>query len=499
MPKKPEPGIRSITAGVTSRSVGSLAVDLGERFGEDQQFGVRLNVGGKDGEQAVKDADWTQKAVTLAADWRVEWRPDAVGRHRIRREPLFHLAALLPAGAGIGGAACTGRQPQHVAALGRLQDRRHQHLAARRLADRAGLDARRQGLHSTNYRPNTKEARFGQIYAADGAAFLFGAQDGGNKTYGDTAQVALRGKFNTGSVGHAITVAASNTETEGKAGTTNPLGVFPTNIYNPTGSLEPAGAPNGPLLTYQKSSTTSLLASDIVSFNEQWSALLGFRHARLTLDNYDPASGALLNSNPLTKTSPVGAIMFKPTPSSLLYVNYAQGVEPGGTGRATGHGQPEPGAVADRDEAGRNRRQARHRQRAVDAGGLRHAQALRVLDPSSLRYVQNGEQRHRGIELLATGKLTPDLSLVTGLMWMNPKVSSTGDPATEGRRPVGVSRWIANAFLDYRIGAVPGLFVNGGVYYASSQYLDGANLQEIPSWTRFDAGLRYETRVKNAR
>ncbi len=498
VPKKPDDGsIRSIAAGWTTRTVGSLALDIGERFGESKQFGVRLNVGVKDGEQAPKNADWEQQAASLALDWRVNREltlsagADYARNHYPSLQPFFVLAPGIDVPAAYNGRQNVAQPWDDFEVKGSNSWLR----ADWQLAPDWTLTA--QGLHSTNERPNTKEARFGQIYAADGSAFLFGAQDGGSKTVGDTAQVALRGKAQTGGLSHALSFAAATTHIETKSGTNNPLGMFATNIHAPIDWPEPIGAPDTPLATTQKSRSNSLLASDIVGFNAQWSALLGLRHARLTLDNYNPLSGELANNSSLTKTSPIGALMFKPTASSMLYLNYAEGIEPGGTAPlgAVNQNQRMPPIVSKQIELGAK----------LETGGVLYTAALfdlrkpfEYVDPVSLAYVQNGEQRHRGLELLANGRLTRNLSLLTGLMWLDPTVSNTGDPATEGKRPVGVSRLIANLFADYRIAAVPGLYVNGGIYYAASQFVDGANLQRVPSWTRLDAGMRYETRIGNA-
>ena len=78
-------------------------------------------------------------------------------------------------------------------------------------------------------------------------------------------------------------------------------------------------------------------------------------------------------------------------------------------------------------------------------------------------------------------------------MYLDAKQSGTGNSATEGKWVPGVPEWTANAYADYRIGALPGLYLNAGVYYSGKQYFDVANLQSIPSWTRFDIGARYET------
>jgi iron complex outermembrane recepter protein len=91
--------------------------------------------------------------------------------------------------------------------------------------------------------------------------------------------------------------------------------------------------------------------------------------------------------------------------------------------------------------------------------------------------------------------VSPALSIVTGAMFLDTSADDTGDPATEGKRVLGVSRFNANLWAEYRIAAVPGLALNGGVFHAGRQYLDGANTQAVPSWTRFDLGASYRTRV----
>ncbi|WP_197344175.1 TonB-dependent receptor domain-containing protein, partial [Ralstonia pseudosolanacearum] len=57
----------------------------------------------------------------------------------------------------------------------------------------------------------------------------------------------------------------------------------------------------------------------------------------------------------------------------------------------------------------------------------------------------------------------------------------------------------ASTFLDYRIAAVPGLSINGGVYYVGRRALDAQNTRWMAGYTRFDAGARYTTRVAGYR
>jgi iron complex outermembrane receptor protein len=273
------------------------------------------------------------------------------------------------------------------------------------------------------------------------------------------------------------------------------LGVFPTNLYRPVAAPRPANVTpvDGPR---QEVRNASLLASDILSFGTQWSVLLGVRSARLSIDSIDSATGQTLSSNVVTRTAPTAALMFKPSADSLLYLNYAQGVEPGGQAPvgSTNQDQFLPPIVTEQFELGGR----------IELNGLMLTAALfdlqrplEYVDPRSGAYVQNGNQQHRGFEFTAAGRVGTDWSVFGGLMWLDPSVTETADPATDGNEPVGVSRFNANMFVEYRFESMPGLFVNAGAYYRGGQYVDLSNTQRIPGVTRFDIGARYETRFGN--
>ncbi len=72
------------------------------------------------------------------------------------------------------------------------------------------------------------------------------------------------------------------------------------------------------------------------------------------------------------------------------------------------------------------------------------------LDPAS-RYRQLGTLTNRGIELSLTGKLAPGLSLVGGMLLLDPRISGEAvDSGLIGRRPVGQVRRRIAANLDWR-------------------------------------------------
>jgi iron complex outermembrane receptor protein len=188
--------------------------------------------------------------------------------------------------------------------------------------------------------------------------------------------------------------------------------------------------------------------------------------------------------------------MWKPARGALLYLNYAEALEPGGTAPAgtTNANQALPPIRSEQVELGAKLERG---ELTLTAALFDLRKPLEVVDAATQTFVQNGQQRHRGIELTATGRATRDLTIVAGTMLLDATTRNTGDPGSEGKRPGGVPRFTANLWGDLRIAA--GLYVNAGVFHAGRQFLDGTNTQEVPRWTRLDIGARYETRLAGAR
>jgi iron complex outermembrane receptor protein len=496
VPKGPtDTPVRSVTLGYTGRSLFGVAADFGDRAGARRQFGYRVNLGYKDGEQAVDRYDWTHKAATVALDWRAT--PDLVisggyeyaSNHFPRLQPFFVLAPGLAVPAPPKASRNMAIDWDDFRVLAHSAHAR----ADWKLAGGWSLTA--QAMRSTNDRPRVKEARFGMIVDGRGNAQLFGGEDE-TANVANSGQALLRGTIATGRVRHQLTAGLSGFTNDAR-GSTVSLGVFDTNIYSPLQPAEPSVVSVAPALT-QKSNGVGLLISDIVTLSERWSILAGGRYADLDVRNYDGATGLETTSHSTSKFAPTAAVMFKPASGALLYVNYAEGVEQGGQAPVgtTNANQMLPPIVTKQVEAGGK----------VARGHLTMTAALfdlqrpfEYVDPTTGTYVQNGDQWHRGVEFTATGRVAPDVTIVAGTMVLDAKTAHTGDPATEGRRPVGVAKVTANVYAEYHGAALRGWALHAGVYRSGVQYLDGANTQPVPAWTRIDAGARYETRVSGVR
>lgn len=484
----------------THRSLFGMSADIADRAGEQRQFGWRINVSGKAGEQATEGYEWNQRGVSLAGDWRLSPNAVVTLRHDDAHTELPRLQPFF----AIAGATRVPDAPDASVNLAQPWDRfvvDYRNTYARldwALSEDWQLSA--QAMVNRHRRPDVLNARFGLLVDDAGTVMQFGSQSfWGVDTRSGSA--LLRGRLAALGARHELTVGATGgsdrTLSDVSDEAVNGGAPYLSNLYAPVYHDAPERINNRFVVT-ARARFSSLLVSDIVSFGERWSVLLGARHGRIRETSYDAATGVEGPRNDLSRTTPTAALMFKPSRQSLVYLNYAEGVERGGLaptgGGITNSGQRMGPLVTRQLEAGAK----------LDWDGLalamavfdmrRPAEYLRTHDDGSATYVQDGEQRHRGLELTAAGRLARGWDLSTGLMVLDPTASGTGSGANDGKRPVGVPTATANVWLSHDVSAVRGLSLQGGVFHTSAQYADAANTLRVPAWTRVDLGARYEMR-----
>jgi iron complex outermembrane receptor protein len=73
-------------------------------------------------------------------------------------------------------------------------------------------------------------------------------------------------------------------------------------------------------------------------------------------------------------------------------------------------------------------------------------------------------------------------------------------PAARGcrtaRRASPQPKFTVRAYAEWDAPFAQGLTLTGGIAHTSGQYLDLANAQRVPAWTRYDIGARYAFKVR---
>jgi iron complex outermembrane receptor protein len=87
------------------------------------------------------------------------------------------------------------------------------------------------------------------------------------------------------------------------------------------------------------------------------------------------------------------------------------------------------------------------------------------------------------------------LRLLGGLTLLDASQQVTQGGKNQGKDVIGVPDTQLNIGAEWSVPGVQGLNLNARTVYTSKQYADGANTQQLPSWTRLDIGASYAARI----
>ncbi len=110
---------------------------------------------------------------------------------------------------------------------------------------------------------------------------------------------------------------------------------------------------------------------------------------------------------------------------------------------------------------------------------------------------ESGENEHQGIELTMYGKASDDLKILGGLTWLDAKQKGTGSALTEGKRAIGVAKWMAVLGAEWELPQIEGLALDGQIHYVSSRYANATNTLKLDDWTTVGLGARYLVNIGN--
>ncbi len=316
----------------------------------------------------------------------------------------------------------------------------------------------------------------------------------------------LDSAFNTASIGHKVTLGYQGNVLRTREYEdaipypgpqyTSPVGNLPLS-QTPQVDKPDYSIGHGDQRLSGTSESQNVLIGDVITFNDQWSSIVGVTHSKIKSSSNDFVYakafgyGETVTEYDESKTSPNYSIIYKPMPWLTTYATYIEGLEPGGSA-STRPGFPVtalPPEVSEQYEIGA---------KATWGETLFTAALFKIDKPnyiSNFVYTPNGRQVNKGLELGVTGKVIPGLTVVGGVTLLDPEVKKTNLPENDGNKPTNVASQLAKLYVEQDVSALPGFALTGGAYYTGKQYTDEANNYSLPSFTTFDAGARYRTKV----
>jgi iron complex outermembrane recepter protein len=309
-----------------------------------------------------------------------------------------------------------------------------------------------------------------------------------------SVDAGLRFHFDTFGVKHTLVTGITSLNQEigyfYASGTTS----VASSLYDPT-PVAPVGVPRGDM---QRSSQTRLNSQQVIDtmsfFGDRLLITGGFRRQTIGQDNYDVGTGAQQSSIDQQAITPLAGIVIKPLSNISVYGNFTSGLSNGQTAPAgaANAGQAFAPYKSNQYEAGVKADWGRV---MTSVAVFQITQPNGVLDPTTNIYGYNGDTRVRGLELSAYGEVFRGLRAMASATFYDPKVSGTAGGTQDGNVAGGVPKFAFNLGAEYDLPWVPGLSVNGRMIHTGAQYYDSSDALRLPSWTRYDVGLRYGMRI----
>jgi iron complex outermembrane receptor protein len=478
-----------VTGSYVSDSQFGVHLDLGRRFGEDNAWGVRLNVLKRDGDTPIDRQDDHMKNAALALDYRgkkLKASLDVANQDRLTNgysaNITYDSGFALP-------------KPPQVD-KNYVDDWEYIKTNAKYLMAHVEYEFSPTFTAYANYGKSKGDEEY--FYGGtQGRKFInsagdFTARAGGFKgSYEvDTYELGMRGKFMLGDISNNYALSYSDFSRTGYGLTVHATGQYTGNVYNVPNRPRPVvnyGAipQNGDL---QLSSIG--LVNTFGFMNDKVLLTVGLRRQELFSGVF--SSGVRTKNYDESKITPAAALLVK-LGNYSLYTNYSEGLAQGATAPA---GSSNVGTIL-----------APSVTKQVE-GGVKYnagtfgvtAAIFQISQPNAFTnsngvFAADGEQRNRGLELSTFGQPLRGVRLLGGVTLIDAVQSKTLNGTNNGKDAIGVPK--VNVVLngEYDVDGLQGLTLTGRLNAFSGAQANAANTQSIPGWHTLDVGARYITQI----
>lgn len=483
---------RSITLEHSSDGQVGGHLDLGQRFGEDNRFGARVNLMQREGDTAVDDEDRRSSLISLGLDYRGDrlrlsadlgYQKQVInqGRSVIYVDSALSKAPKVPHANASYAQSWSYSQLEDTFGMARAEYDLSDNWTA--YVSGGAKHTRENGVYSsltvTNLNGNAK------------GGMLYSPHDEDNKSL----MAGLNGHFNTGPVSHQLNFGLAGIWGQQRSAfeTIGAASRYDSNLYDVTDKPRPrptsfASDISDPRIVGKNTLRSAAVSDTLGLLDDRVLLTLGVRKQTMNVDGWNTASGARTSSYEESITTPVYGLVIKPWEHISFYANRIEGLAKGPT---------PPTTAINRDETF-----APVRSKQIEAGVRLDMDSYgaslgvyRIEQPSS--YTQggifrvDGQQENKGVELNLYGEPLDGLRLLSGATLMKTEIEGSTNGVNDGNRAVGVPRFQFNLGADWDVPGIEGAAVSARMLRTGGQYLNAANTQSIPAWNRFDLGSRY--------
>ena len=487
----------SMTVGLDA---GQLAesIDVGRRWGEHKELGLRGNLVHSEGDTAVRGERDKLDAALLGADWHV-------GALRVSADIGTQDNDVKGATPNInvfGGVPSAPDASKPFAQKWTYSHERDSFGTLRAEIDiLPALTAWAAGGFREGHEDNQLEVP--TINAADASQTLYAAANT-RKDSIRTGEVGLRGTFSTGAVGHTLvgSFGAYQAVSKNAFGFSNFGGVPAGTLYDtafiavPDETFYTGGSQlSDPLTTLRIVTRSEALADTLSLAGDSVLLTVGARRQQIESTSFDYGTGAVTTpASTQARITPVAGLVFKLNKQVSFYGTYIEGLVAGDVAPLTYFDSTSTARPVTNGGQAFKPYQTRQGEIGVKVDTGSYGGTVGLFQSRKANYGLNGAtfeqlatQRNRGVEISAYGEALPGVRVLGGASFL--------DARLQGKQVIGSPKSQFNLGLDFDVPGVPGLALNVRGVHTARQYADSANTEVVPAWSRLDIGARYEMDV----
>ena len=484
-----EAPLTRLTPDYTNNSQFGGHIDVGRRFGDDKEFGVRFNGVYRDGDAAIDHQTYETRLAAMALDYRLEnVRLEADLGYQYQRQEGKRRVIGVSTGVAVPNAPDPSANYSHSWELGETQF----YYGALRGEVDITPEVTAFAAIGANRRHRGRIDAYRTVTNSDGDFSTGNATLRGELSYAFSAEGGVRGDFSTGPVDHRATLAYTHSIREWYFQNSS-YSVVASNLYNPVYTAAPQSGLASPsdVKKYNDVVFNGVILADTMSFlDDRIQITGGGRYQELNVTTYDTSTEAVNGGYVEDAITPLGGIIVKPVDNVSLYANYIEGLTQGSSAPDTANNADEvlPPYKTEQFEAGVKWDMGRL---TATLSAYQISLPNAYTDPDTNIYGLNGKQRNRGVELNVFGEAAEDIRVLGGVSYIKSEQIDTETAANEGNRGIGVPKFNIVVGGEWDLPQVQGLTLTGRMIHQTDVYRDAANAQNVDGFTRFDIGARY--------
>ncbi|MCI5837313.1 MAG: TonB-dependent siderophore receptor [Veillonellaceae bacterium] len=506
--RAPGEDVRRLTVQHIGRGHWANYLDLSHRFGEDQEWGVRINTEWVNGEMSVKNENYKASSIYVNVDRQTEnsttnflagyrdmkltngHRWFKLSKDYEAQFPAGQTPTLLKPPAGDSDLSFPGNEKW---TLGYIFALNHD----QKLNDKVTVFLN-AGTNHNNLSRNV--SGWASAFEIDDTAgnYKIRIMDGLNRMDSSYLGVGVRADVKTGAVKHNL-VFLHDHSWRNRGGTwpgstpytkdTPPVGQG--NIYNGIISFNPLESNPKEM----KTATQRMWGFSLVDRMEigQWQVMLGGHYHKATTTSI--SKGKYTQSVTTDGWSPTFGLVYSLNDNSSVYGSYSEYFN---EGEIVGSSYQNAGQVF-----------APIKTKQIEFGGKYYKDGLlltaayfdikmpekrfeRLVGDSANTQFMDGEQRMKGVEFGVQGKLTDKLSAFGGVTYMDAKFTKNTAKELNGKRLFAQPYWSGSMGLSYQPSDRTNAFIRANYTGDSIIRTQGAKREIIvPSYWVWDIGVRH--------